>query len=120
MMKLLEVIKSKMQYWIDPKGKIHAFTGEHALFIAKKIKYEKSYKLGPIDMALKMGWIRLYGTGKYAVLDYDEKYVSRLAMKTLYNELEKSLDIHHVVYDDKKSFGEFDIDEFLKRYKRFR
>lgn len=115
-----EVIESKRQYWIDSKGKIYKFTGEHVEFIVKKLKYDKSYKMHPIDMAQKMGWIRLYGTGNYAVLDYDAKHVARLAMKTLYNELENSLDIQNVVYDDKNEFREITIDEFLRKYKRFR
>jgi len=121
-MKLVEIIEEIFQdsnrYWIDDKGKVIDISRKflHSEYAKKVFKDVED----PIEETINNGWIRVTTEGGMVWINYNKNKVSRLAIKSLYEEVEQSYNIFMIALDDKSSYKELDVDSFLKRFKRFR
>jgi len=115
---LQEIFQDASRYWIDSKGKVIDISRKflHSEYTKNIFKDSED----PIKEAMNNGWIRVTTESGMVWINYDKNNVSRLAIKSLYEEIEQSYDIFMIALDDENSYKELSIDDFLKRFKRFR
>ena len=126
-MKKLLKEESVISYWITDSGKFVKVKGEHIDYILRNLHlfglksdteiFEKGYT-EVYDIPFTDGWIRITVFSDEIGIEFWDKYVSRVAISTLYDFLLNSLHRYENVYFDSNQNsrykGNYTIRNFLK------